>query len=199
MTVVEWIKTQPKRHSPSTLRDTLAKIAFLKTLGAHEWVFAAIPLEKQRGYAQQIQARRPAKSKLIKEPRHDIELVFFLRVTLLELSDSAIFQSGWRVSDLVRRAYDKTQIKQARNSVSYRERLLSIKALVQDKSKPAQERLDSIDKLLSDFSDKPTSSHAAYVRETLVEDSHRIRVWVYKNKFVDGFTRQHNIDRLVLF
>jgi hypothetical protein len=72
-TVLEWLKTPPRRHSPTTLAETLDKIAFLKQLGAHEWSLDAIPLEKQRGYAQQMQARRPVKSKEIKEATATIE------------------------------------------------------------------------------------------------------------------------------
>lgn len=54
-TVLEWLKTPPKRHSPTTLAETLEKIQFLKGLEVHNWTFESIPLEKQRGYAQAIQ------------------------------------------------------------------------------------------------------------------------------------------------
>ena len=175
MTVLEWFKTPPKRHSPSTLTETLDKITFLKDLGVHQWMLDTIPLEKQRGYAQQIQARRPAKTKELKQATGTLELVFFLKVTLLELTDSALYQSGRRVSDLVRRAYKKTQAKQARSSVTYRERLVSIKSLISDKTRSAEERLTAIEELLSDFNETPTNSHAAHVREMLTDDPHRVR------------------------
>lgn len=174
-TVLEWLKTPPRRHSPTTLNETLDKIAFLKQLGVHEWKFDDIPVEKQRGYAQQMQARRPVKSKEIKETTAAIELVFFLRVTLLELTDSAMYQSGRRVADLVRRAYQKTQSKQAKASIVYRERCLSIKAIVDDKARPAEERLAEIAEILKDMTGKPPTSHAAAARETLIEDSSRVR------------------------
>lgn len=108
-TVLEWLKTPSKRHSPSTVAETLEKIAFLKDLGASTWALESIPLEKQRGYAQALQARRPAKTREFSPASQTIELVFFLRVTLLELTDSVIYQAGRRVSDLVRQAYDKTR------------------------------------------------------------------------------------------
>lgn len=174
-TVLEWFKTPPRRHSPTTLAETLDKIAFLKQLGVHEWQFDTIPLEKQRGYAQQMQARRPVKSKEIKETAATIELVFFLRVTLLELTDSAMYQSGRRVADLVRQAYHKTQSKQAKASVLHRERCLSIKAIADDETRPAEERLAEIKELLKDIVGKPQTSHAAAVRETLIEDATRVR------------------------
>ena len=151
----------------------------------HEWVLDDIPLEKQRGYSQQMQARRPVKSKQIRDTTAAIELVFFLRITLLELSDSAVYQSGRRVSDLVRSAFRKTQAKQARSSITYRERLLSIRALVNDTNVPAEDRLVQIGEMLADIGDKPTSSHAAHVRETLVEDGIRVRNLLHS---LDGLT-----------
>ncbi len=174
-TVLEWLKTPLARHSPSTMTETLAKIHFLKALGADRWAFDAIPIEKQRAYGQRIQARRPAKVRELKTSTRTIELVFFLRVSLLELTDAMAYQSGRRVSDLVRRAYNKTTAKQLRSAVEYRQQLLDIKALVDDTRRSAEDRLADIGKLLEDFSAKPPASHAASVREMLTEDQHRIR------------------------
>ncbi|MBX3765216.1 Tn3 family transposase, partial [Burkholderia cepacia] len=152
-----------------------AKIRFLKDLGAHTWAFDAIPIEKQRAYGQRIQARRPAKVRELKASTRTIELVFFLRVTLLELTDAMLYQTGRRVSDLVRQAYNKTTTKQARSAVEYRQQLVEIKGLVDDTRRSAEERLADIGKLLEGLSAKPPASHAASVRETLTEDHHRIR------------------------
>jgi TnpA family transposase len=175
MRVVEWLKTPPARHSPTALTETLVKVRFLKELGAHAWVLDAVPIEKQRAYAQRIQARRPVKVRELKESARTIELIFFLRVTLLELTDALLYQTGRRVSDLVRQAYDRTTVRQARSAAEYRQQLLAIKALVQDGKRTAQERLDDIGKLLEGLVDKSPASHAACVRETLTDDHHRIR------------------------
>ena len=132
-------------------------------------------IEKQRAYAQRIQARRPAKVRELKASTRTIELIFFLHVTLLELTDALLYQTGRRVSDLVRHAYDRTTVKQARSAVEYRQQLIAIKAMVNDTRRSAEERLAEISKLLEDLSDKPPTSHAASVRETLTDDHHRIR------------------------
>jgi hypothetical protein len=66
MKVLEWLKTPPARHSPATLTETLEKVRFLKDLGVHTWGLDTVPIEKQRAYAQRIQARRPAK---VREPK----------------------------------------------------------------------------------------------------------------------------------
>lgn len=78
MTVLEWLKTPPARHSPSTITETLSKIRFLKALGSHTWVLDTVPIEKQRAYALRIQARRPAKVRELKASTRTIELIFFL-------------------------------------------------------------------------------------------------------------------------
>jgi len=173
--VLEWLKTPPKRHSPTALTETLEKIKYLKGLGAHEWPLQAIPLEKQRGYAQAVQARRPVMTSKLRESTQTVELVFFLRVTLLELTDSVIYQAGRRVSDLVRQAYDKTQVRQARSSAEYRDRLVSIKTLVDDIGRPAEERLAAIGELVADLGLPSASSHAANVRQLLTDEPARIR------------------------
>lgn len=198
MTVLEWLKTPPKRHSPSTLAETLEKIRFLKDLGVHTWPLEQVPLEKQRGYAQALQARRPAKTRELSEATQTIELVFFLRVTLLELTDSVIYQSGRRVSDLVRQAYDKTQARQARSSVDYRDRLVSIKALVDDSSRPAEERLVAIGRLVADMVLPSNSSHAASVRQLLTDEPHRVRALLASLQELD-FQGKPNDNSLRLF
>ena len=74
--------------------------------------------------------------------------MFFLRVTLLELTDAMVYQSGRRISDLVRQAYNKTTTKQARSAIEYRQQLVEIKALVDDTRRSAEDRLADIGKLL---------------------------------------------------
>lgn len=95
-THLDWLKTPPKRHGPGTLVDTLDKVRFLKSLGAHEWDLADVALAKQQAYARQVQTRRPVKTREIKASRQTIELVCFLRATLLELTDIALQQSSRR-------------------------------------------------------------------------------------------------------
>ncbi|WP_180709018.1 hypothetical protein, partial [Escherichia coli] len=67
-------------------------------------------------YARQVQARRPVKMRDIKPSRQLIELVCFLRVTLLELTDVALLQSSRRSEQLFREAADKAQSNRARST-----------------------------------------------------------------------------------
>lgn len=190
VTVLEWLKTPPARHSPTTIAETLEKIRFLKELGAHTWQLDAVPMEKQRALGKRIEARRPVKIKELKASTRTLELVFFLRVTLLELTDSLLYQTGRRVSDLVRQAYEKTTTRQARSAADYRQRLQAIKVLVGDAERSAEERLAEIGRLLRDLPGKPVMSHAASVRETLTEDNQRIRALLASLRELDFAGRE---------
>jgi len=117
-TCLEWLKTPSKRHGPSTLTETIDKVRYLKELGAHGWNLSAVSLAKQQAYARQVQARRPVKTREIKPTRQLIELVSFLRVTLLELTDVALLQTSRRGQQLFREAADKAQSNRIRGTMA---------------------------------------------------------------------------------
>ncbi|KAF7963694.1 hypothetical protein AWV80_06790 [Cupriavidus sp. UYMU48A] len=66
-THLEWIRAPSRRNRPKNLAETLDKIRYLKSLAVHEWNLDDIALPKLRAYAQKVQARRPAKTKTLKE------------------------------------------------------------------------------------------------------------------------------------
>lgn len=97
-TVLEWLKTPAARHSPSTLTETMDKVRILKQLGAHEWNLDAIAPARQAAYAQAIASRAPSDSRRRKDRMQMLEIICFLRVTLQEISDTALFLAGRRVN-----------------------------------------------------------------------------------------------------
>lgn len=174
VTVLEWLRKPPRRHSPSTLDETLEKIRFLKDLQAHTWDLHRIPLARQGAYARAIAGRPPSDSRRRKDDTQLLEVIFFLRMTLLELTDSALFQTGRRISDFARQAAGKTQSRQAERSGHYRESLVSIKDLIEDTTRTPEQRLTAIGEIVTALGDLAPNSHAAVVRETLSDDPVRI-------------------------
>jgi TnpA family transposase len=173
-TVLQWFKTPPRRHSPSTINETLEKIRFLKDLNAHEWDLSKIPLARQKAYAQAIANRPPSDSKKISDDLQLVETICFLRMVLLELTDSALYQTNRRISGFSRDATAKTQIRQARRSGDYRECLVSIRSTLNDSSQTPEARLVAIEALINTMGDLEPNSHAAIVREVLTDDSTRV-------------------------
>ena len=173
-THLEWLKTPPKRHGPSTLAETLEKVRYLKALGVHDWNLSAVSLAKQQAYARQVQARRPVKTRDIKPSRQLIELVCFLRVTLLELTDVALLQSSRRSQQLFREAADKAQSNRARSTTSLVQQAAKARAVLHDESKTWQSRVIEARELLAELAETAGGSFVSQVRKALTEDGQRV-------------------------
>ena len=175
VTRLEWLKTPPRRHSPSTLEDTLGKIRYLKELQADTWNLEPISLARQQAYAHAIAARPPGDSN--RRHRDDtqlLEAICFLRMTLLDLTDSVLMQTGRRISDFTRQAAQKTQTRQATRSTTFRECLVNICDILSDESRTATQRLKAIEDAVAAVGDLNPISHAADVREVLTAEPSRV-------------------------
>jgi len=175
---LEWIKTPSGHHGAATLNETLEKISYLKSLGVHEWSLAGVSLPKQHAYAQQVQARRPAKNRELKETRQAIELVCFLRVSLLELTDIAIQQNLRRSQQLFREASQKVRTTRERSDSVARDQARLARDVLRDAAKPFQARCLEADRLLTKVLDAPHKSFVSEVRKALSTDHQRVRAFL---------------------
>ncbi len=171
---IEWLKTPPRRHSPTTLAETLEKVRYLKTLGAHEWDLSGVVLARQQAYARQIQARRPYRSRDIKLVAQLVEVVCFLRVTLLELTDTALHLASRRTQQLVRSAAERARTRHAQESASQLRQAALAKAVLHDATKSWEERVLKAQELLTAVGDAVPVSFASRVRKALAEDATRV-------------------------
>ena len=173
-TRLEWLKTPPKRHSPSTMAETLEKIRALKELGVHAWPLDAVALSKQQAYAAHVQMRRPSMTARIERQRQTVEITCFLRVTLLELTDIALLQSSRRSQDLFRRAAERVEKGRLRSGGATLQQALKAKSVLDDESKPWRDRVLEARALLHDIGEAGTSTFASQVRRALAEDNRRV-------------------------
>ena len=58
-TILEWLKTPPGKHSPTTLTEVSEKITYLKTLEVDKWPLSHISTARMRAYAQAVANRPP--------------------------------------------------------------------------------------------------------------------------------------------
>jgi hypothetical protein len=171
---IEWLKTPPRRHSPTTLAETLEKVRYLKSLGVHEWDLSGVVLARQQAYARQIQARRPYRSRDIRIAAQLVEVVCFLRVTLLELTDTALHLASRRAQQLVRSAAERARTRHAQESASQLRQATLAKAVLHDSTKSWEERVLWAQELLAAVGDAVPVSFASRVRKALAEDSTRV-------------------------
>jgi TnpA family transposase len=173
-TQLEWLKTPPKRHSPSTMAETLEKIRALKELGVHAWPLDAVALSKQQAYAAHVQMRRPSMTARIERQRQTVEITCFLRVTLLELTDMALSQASRRSQDLFRSAAERVEKGRSRSGGATLQQALKAKSVLHDESKPWRDRVLEARALLQDVGEAGTSTFASQVRRALAEDNRRV-------------------------
>jgi TnpA family transposase len=174
-TVLEWLKGSPGKHGPSGLTEVTDKITFLKDLGVDRWTLDAIPNARLRAYGQAVVHRPPSETKRLKPETQSIEVICFLRMTLLELTDVALYIAARRVCDLVRRASTKVQGKQTRGLTHYREKQEQIRQVLHEEGPDAEQKLEALKQLVPKDDVEPRYSRAALVRQALVEDNNRVQ------------------------
>nr|WP_285427166.1 DUF4158 domain-containing protein [Variovorax paradoxus] len=119
-TVLEWLRTPPGKHGAATLKETTLKVAYLKSLAAHEWDLSGIALPRLQAYSQAVVHRPPSDTARLSEDQRTLEVACFLVATLLDLTDLTVDIAGRRVCDFVRKAKAGVQEQQARSSVDLR-------------------------------------------------------------------------------
>jgi TnpA family transposase len=97
--LIDWLKTPPAKRSETHLAELFHKIEALKELGVHRYNLP-FPLERQRYYATRMRRRFPRRLRAMSPVRRTLELVCFLRVTLMDLVDIVLSQVEKRVSEL---------------------------------------------------------------------------------------------------
>lgn len=86
-----------------------------------------------------------------------------------------IFRNNRHTNDIVRSGTKRVQAKQAQRAIEYRHSIESMRDIAADSARDAHERLAAITALADDMLGRPPVSHAEVVRETLTEQSTRVR------------------------
>ncbi|MCA0215575.1 MAG: Tn3 family transposase [Proteobacteria bacterium] len=192
-TVLEWLKQPAGKHSPTSITEVTEKISYLKELGVDTWSLSSISNARLRAYAQTIANRPPAESRRRVEETQVLETICFLRVTLLELTDTLMYMTGRRVNDLVRHASNRVTAKQARSAVEYRQQTVAVRQIIHDDDRSAEARIAALKELLPKDEKSQPTSHAALVRQSLAEDATRVTALL--NSFADLDLKGHADQR----
>jgi TnpA family transposase len=173
-TVLEWLRTPPGKHGAATLKETTLKVAYLKSLAAHEWDLSGIALPRLQAYSQAVVHRPPSDTARLSEDQRTLEVACFLVATLLELTDLTVDIAGRRVCDFVRKAKAGVQEQQARSSVDLRTERNKVRELLYAAALSSDEKIAALQKLIPPEPDKADGSRAALVRQALVGDNQRV-------------------------
>ena len=173
-TILEWLTVPAGKHSPTSIAEVTEKISYLKELDVDKWSLSSISNARLRAYAQAIVNRPPAESRRRAEETQVLEMICFLRVTLLELTDTLMYMTGRRVNDLVRHASNRVTAKQARSAVESRQQREEMRLIIHDDDLSAVERIAALKELLPKDEKSEPNSHAALIRQSLTDDATRV-------------------------
>ncbi len=172
--VLEWLQQAPKRRSRTALQEALQKLTYLRELEIHRYLLDGICLERQRRYAQQLRRRRPARFHALKDPRRTLELVCFLRVTLLQVTDVVLTLGDLQITALRGQALGRVRTQELQVALEMRRTLATVWRLIVDPSLSDTQLRQQLLVLLPE-EQVAFSSRAAAVRHYLSDDSRRSR------------------------
>jgi len=162
------------RRKLQGLKEQLEKVAFLKTLHVEASALEALRLERQRDYARELRRRPPVRFRDLKEPRRTLEMVCFLRITLLQTTDIALSLVDLLILELHARTVKEVREAESRVARTFKPALRAIRRLLDDPTL-ADETLRQSILALMPSEQELFPSRAAGVRWKLHEKARQIR------------------------
>ncbi len=128
---LEWLQQGPRRKRRG-LKEQLEKVQFLKALHVDAYALDDLRLERQWDYARHMRRRRPARFRALKDPRRTLEMVCFLRITLLQTTDVALSLADLLIQELHARAVREVRDTESRVARTYKPTLHEIRRILHD-------------------------------------------------------------------
>jgi hypothetical protein len=130
-TRIEWLRTGAASRKPRGLANHIAKIAFLKQLGADK-LDLGISTLFLRSIARAMLYRKPATLRRMRSERKKLEIACFLRLQLLRLTDDGLGMIDYRIADIWRQARLRAEAVQAEELKRHQRLVLHLLALTED-------------------------------------------------------------------
>jgi TnpA family transposase len=190
---LEWLQKAPRRKFKG-LREQLEKVRFLPSLQVDRDAFDDPRLERQGGYARQMRHRRPARFRALTEPHRTLEMVCFLRITLLQTTDVVLSLADRLIQDLHAHAAQAVREAEWRGALTFRHALRAISHVLGDPTIPdGALRREILARMPAAHDLFP--SRAAAIRWQLSEKSRHVRPLV---KTLVGLTFEGEADSSLL-
>jgi TnpA family transposase len=156
-TRMEWLRDSPASRKTKGLADHIAKIDFLKKLGADrlDLGLAAGMLKAQ---ARSMLYRKPATLRRMHGERKTLEIACFLRLQLLRLTDDGLGMIDYRIADLWRQARTRADAAVEDALRRHQALVLQLASLVDDENTSASDMRNQMRTMLAPF--LPAGEHS---------------------------------------
>lgn len=113
--LLDWLRGPPGGFGRRDIAEGQDRIDALQRLGAAEIEIDDLPIERMRAHARRIARRKASTLHKLKEPRRTVEIGCWLRLQLLELTDTILEQTSRRIGQLwadAQRAVDARAVRE---------------------------------------------------------------------------------------
>jgi hypothetical protein len=167
LTRLDWLREGPFSKKPHGLADQVAKVAFLRSLGADRLQLELSPAALEH-YARPMLYRKAAALARTRSARRPLELACFLRLQLLRLTDTALDLLDHRIADLWRGARARVEERQRELlRRCYRRLVRDLSEVVADAESSAPALRERLGALLAPFVADQAPTRAAAIRAEL--------------------------------
>lgn len=155
-TRLEWLRDSPASRKTKGLADHIAKIDFLKKLGADK-LHLGLAAGTLKAKARSMLYRKPATLKRMRGEHKTVEIACFLRLQLLRLTDDGLGMIDYRIADLWRQARTRAEAAVEDELRRHQALVLQLASLVDDENISASVVRDQMRTMLAPF--LPAGAH----------------------------------------
>ena len=149
-TRLEWLRDGPTSRKTKGLADHVAKIEFLKKLGADR-LDMGLSTGMLKALARSMLYRKSATLKRMRGDRRILEVACFLRLQLMRLTDEGLGMIDFRIADLWRQARARTEDAVEGELRRHHMLILQLAALADDKATSDAAMRDQLRALVAPF------------------------------------------------
>lgn len=171
MSHLEWLGTVPAGRSAKSLEEQIAKVGFLKELGADRILVPTLPIAGLEHFARRLKTRKPATLGRLKDPYRTIEIACFLRLSLLRLTDASLDLVDHQIAALWRGARQRVEELRASRLRRFRQLLGALTGLVDDETLGAADLRLRLRDLIAPFEPDSMTPQVVAIRQELARKS----------------------------
>ena len=115
--LLDWLRAPPAGYGRREIADVQDRIAALRRLGADGISIPDLTVDRMRQHAMRIARRKATTLSRLREPRRTVEIGCWLRLQLLELTDTVLEQTSRRIGQLwsqARRTVEERALEELR-------------------------------------------------------------------------------------
>lgn len=171
MSHLEWLGAVPAGKSVKSLEEQIAKVGFLKELGADRIIVPDLPIAGLEHFAKRMKTRKPAALGRLKDPHRTIEIACFLRLNLLRLTDASLDLVDHQIAALWRGARQRVEDSGVNRLRRFRQLLGELTGLVDDETLGATDLRSRLRDLIAPFEPERMTTPVIAIRQEFARKS----------------------------